>query len=245
MGAIAKFFRPYSDENLPLLFVNSFLILGPNAIFALYLLTRFVPKFGTVTGFAQLATVMSEFVLLLIFTAFIWVATAAYLLDYVLEKLKRYHEGAEALGLGKSIPNAVVSLLIGGAFGAFLVFLSKTSPGFGASVAASISPLNIQFADAQIQFIYTKYFSPVFEEYFFRGVLVPTLIANTVVKSFPAGELGTVVAVVGGAVAFALFHQSATPFLFFFAIAMTVGMYWRKSIAFALGAHLVLNFFLA
>lgn len=245
MGFVARFFRPWSDDNNFLLFVQSFLILGPNAIFSLYLITRFLPKFGAVTNFAQFQTVMEQFVLLGLFTAFIWIVTVVYALDFVFDKTKRFHEAIEGQGLGKSVTNAALSLVIGGFVGAFLVFLAKYSPGFGASIAASISPPSIDFGDAFLKTLYTKFFSPVFEEYFFRGALMPTLIANSVIRKYPPGDFGTLVSVLISAFAFAVYHQAATPFLFFFALAMAVGIYWRKSIAFALGAHFVLNFFLA
>lgn len=238
MGSTARLFAPYPERNGSLLtfegvFFNVIVMLGA----PIFLLTRFFPRFAT-EG-VTVGNVTQAFVLMLFFIFGI-LQFFIFVLDRTSNSLIR-RQSIEAQGLGNSWSNALKSFVIGAVLmGAFLVIF-KAVNGSVASLVGSAVPFAVNFSDATTSALYVKVFSPIFEEYFFRGALFPSLNANLSIGNGIMPDVGSVASIFVVSLFFMLVHQEFSIFRFLLSAVFIVLQYQTKSIGAPLGAHLVLN----
>lgn len=212
MSFLSRFFAPFPDDRQGNGLGIQALALGLIFLGVLWFGTRLT----TATGVWSVFVGMSLFVLIV------------YALDFVFENNANFNNALESVGIGRD-KDILPAVAIGAALG--FVFISRQS----------LIPLSLTFSDGFTQFAFVKFFSPLVEEYFFRGVGIPTFIAN--LKQFLGFENAAIVSVLVSAVAFAVFHQGDFAAHFAFGILAAVLMYATKSIAAPLSLHFIVNWF--
>jgi membrane protease YdiL (CAAX protease family) len=178
--------------------------------------------------------VLTKNVILLLFLLLI---SALPFFSAMSSNAKPVNEWVNGFGEGKT---AIWGLIAGAIVGALFIFLSSHVNNPSPTILDSI---------------FVKFGSPVIEELFFRGFMLPTFIwfarQMPVPKFLALIGLPELFAIVLESGIFALYHlgvyggdPSALAGSFLFAIILSLGVYLTRSLGFGIGAHIVVNTFL-
>lgn len=207
-----SFFSPFPDDRKGTALGIQAVALGLIFLGVLWFGTRLTAE----TGIWSVFSFMALFVLIV------------YALDYSFENNAAFNGALESVGVGRD-KDILPAVAVGGILG--FLFVSRQS----------FVPISLSFDDAFTSFAFVKLFSPLVEEYFFRGVGIPTLLAN--IKFYLPFDVAAVVSVLFSAFAFAIFHQTDFVAHFAFGLLAAVLMYGMKSIAAPVALHFVVNWF--
>lgn len=171
-----------------------------------------------------------------IFFGMLIISTIIAMVDFIQEK----NNLTSFLYQGFSRDNLLFSLFLGVLAG-FILYSLQFIFGFSSSSVQNVDPLT--------GFVFVVIVASYCEELFFRCSLQPTFYTflNNLIgvkNRFVNGILATI----SVSAIFAFYHYSilglstSLVFPFIFGLIATVGNYWRKSVFFGIGLHVILNY---